>query len=117
VLADADLADAANRRVGGYSRGMLQRLRIAASVVGRPHVLLLDEPASALDPAGRREVLDLIGRLRGHATVILSSHILADVQDVCDTVGILRDGQMLFQGTLAELLVGRAVSAHGCLPR
>jgi ABC-2 type transport system ATP-binding protein len=108
ALADAGLADAAHRRVGSYSRGMLQRLGLAAAIVGRPDVLLLDEPCSALDPAGRREVLTLIGRLRGSATVVLSTHILADVQEVCDTVGVLRDGRLLYQGPLDELLVGRA---------
>jgi ABC-2 type transport system ATP-binding protein len=112
VLADAGLSDAADRRVGGYSRGMLQRLGLAATVIGDPEVLLLDEPASALDPAGRREVLDLIARMRGHATVILSSHILADVQEVCDTVGVMRAGRLLFQGPMANLLVGRAVPAY-----
>ncbi|GIH07872.1 ABC transporter ATP-binding protein [Rhizocola hellebori] len=112
TLRDAGLADAAQRRVGGYSRGMLQRLGIACTLVGEPSLLLLDEPASALDPAGRREVLDLIARLRGHATVIMSSHILADVQEVCDSVGILRDGRLLFEGRLDSLLVGRAVPAY-----
>lgn len=112
TLRDAGLADAAQRRVGGYSRGMLQRLGIACTLVGEPSLLLLDEPASALDPAGRREVLDLIAHLRGHATVIMSSHILADVQEVCDSVGILRDGRLLYEGKLGSLLVGRAVPAY-----
>jgi len=112
VLAQTGLADAADRRVGGYSRGMLQRLGLAATVVGEPELLLLDEPASALDPAGRREVLDLIAQLRGHATVVFSSHILADVQEVCDRIGILRHGRMLFQGGLEDLLVGRATPAY-----
>ncbi len=112
ILRDAGLAEAATRRVGGYSRGMLQRLGIAATVAGRPELLLLDEPASALDPAGRREVLDLIGDLRGHASVVMSSHILADVQEVCDTVGILRAGRLLYQGPLETLLTGRAVPAY-----
>jgi ABC-2 type transport system ATP-binding protein len=112
VLAQTGLADAAGRRVGGYSRGMLQRLGLAATVVGEPELLLLDEPASALDPAGRREVLDLIARLRGRATVVFASHILADVQEVCDQIGILRGGRLLFQGTLEELLVGRATPAY-----
>ena len=112
VLVDAGLSEAAGRRVGGYSRGMLQRLGIAATVVTEPELLLLDEPASALDPAGRREVLDLIGHLRGRATVLMSSHILADVQEVCDTVGILRAGRLLYQGPLETLLVGRAVPAY-----
>lgn len=112
VLAEAGLAEAANRVVGGYSRGMLQRLGVAATVVGRPTLLMLDEPSSALDPAGRREVLDLIARLRGEATVIFSSHILGDVQEVCDTVGILRAGELLFQGPINELLVGSAVPTY-----
>ena len=112
VLDDAGLSAAADRACGGYSRGMLQRLGIAAAVVGRPAVMLLDEPSSALDPAGRREVLDLVGRLRGRATVVFSSHVLSDVQEVCDTVGILRDGRLLYQGDLHGLLVGHAVPAY-----
>ncbi|HEX7590230.1 MAG TPA: ABC transporter ATP-binding protein, partial [Demequinaceae bacterium] len=112
VLAETGLTEAAGRRVGGYSRGMLQRLGIAATLVSRPRLLLLDEPASALDPQGRREVLDLITRLRGTATVLFSSHILADVQEVCDTVGILRGGRLLFQGPLHQLLVGSAVPRY-----
>jgi len=106
VLRDAGLTAAADRRVGGYSRGMLQRLGLAGSVVGRPDLLLLDEPAAALDPAGRREVLDLITRLRGQATVVFSSHILDDVQEVSDHVGILAEGRLRYQGSLADLLVG-----------
>ena len=112
VLNDAGLSEAAGRRVGGYSRGMLQRLGLAATVIGQPDLLLLDEPASALDPAGRREVLDLIAHLRGQATVILSSHILGDVQEVCDAVGVLRAGRLIFSGPLEDLLVGRAVPAY-----
>jgi ABC-2 type transport system ATP-binding protein len=97
VLADAGLADAAGRRVGGYSRGMLQRLGLAATVVGDPEVLLLDEPCSALDPAGRREVLGLVARLSGQVTVLLSTHILSDIEEVCDTVGVLRAGRLLYR--------------------
>ena len=87
---------------------MLQRLGIAASLVADPELVLLDEPCSALDPLGRREVLDLIARMRGSATVVFSSHILADVQEVCDTVGILRQGRLVFEGELHELLTGKA---------
>jgi len=107
VLDGAGLSDVAGRRVGGFSRGMLQRLGLAASVIGEPDLLLLDEPAAALDPAGRREVLDLIARLRGQATVVFSSHILDDVQEVCDEVGILRRGERVYQGSLDGLLAGR----------
>ena len=112
VLESAGLADAIDLRVGGFSRGMLQRLGMAATVIGDPRVLLLDEPSAALDPAGRREVLDVVTRLRGRATVMFSSHILSDVQEVCDTVGILREGQLLFEGSLDDLLVGRAGSIY-----
>ncbi|NYI42124.1 ABC transporter ATP-binding protein [Demequina lutea] len=112
VLEQSGLTDAARRRCGGYSRGMLQRLGIASTLVARPSLILLDEPASALDPQGRREVLDLINTLRGHATVLFSSHILGDVQEVCDTVGILHHGRLLFQGPLSDLLVGRAVPRY-----
>lgn len=106
VLDEAGLGDAADRSVGGYSRGMLQRLGLAATVVSNPAVLLLDEPASALDPVGRRETLDLVRRLRGEATVVFSSHILADVQEVSDRIGVLDAGRLLFQGSAESLLGG-----------
>ena len=108
VIAEAGITEAADRAVGGFSRGMLQRLGVAATLVAEPELILLDEPCSALDPLGRREVLDLISRLRGDATVVFSSHILADVQEVCDTVGILRQGRLVFEGPLEQLLVGKA---------
>ena len=107
VLDEAGLADATDRPVGGFSRGMLQRLGLAATIVNEPQLLLLDEPSSALDPIGRREVLDLVSRLRGESTVVFSSHILADVQEVCDTVGILRNGRLAYQGSVADLLSER----------
>jgi len=112
VIHDAGIEHAAGRAVGGYSRGMLQRLGVACTVVGSPRLLLLDEPASALDPLGRREVLDLVARLRGVATVLFSSHILSDVQQVCDTVGVMDKGKMLFQGPLESLLVGSALPRY-----
>jgi ABC-2 type transport system ATP-binding protein len=87
---------------------MLQRIGLAAAVVTGPELLILDEPASALDPAGRREVLDLVADIGRDATVLFSSHILADVQQVSDTVGILRAGRLLWQGRLEDLLVGHA---------
>ncbi len=104
ALAEVDLLDAGDRRTGGYSRGMLQRLGLASCLVGDPTVLVLDEPSSALDPAGRRSVLDLVGRLAGRRTVLLSTHVLADVQQVCDTVGVLQHGRLAFQGPIDQLL-------------
>jgi ABC-2 type transport system ATP-binding protein len=112
ALARTGLSEAADRRCGGFSRGMLQRLGLATAVVSDPELLILDEPASALDPAGRREVLDLVASLHGTATVLFSSHILGDVQEVCDTVGILRRGQLLFQGAIDGLLRGAAAPAY-----
>ena len=104
ALTEVGLLDAADRRTGGYSRGMLQRLGLATCLVGEPSLLVLDEPSSALDPAGRREVLDLIGRLAGDHTVVLSTHVLSDVQQVCDTVGVLQHGRLVFQGPIDALL-------------
>ena len=109
VLAQTGLDSASERRIGGFSRGMLQRLGLATAVVARPQLIMLDEPASALDPQGRREVLDLVAALRGDATVVFSSHILSDVQEVCDRIAILDHGKVLFQGQLNELLVGKAI--------
>ena len=108
VLVSAGLEEAMERRVGGFSRGMLQRLGLASALIGEPQLLMLDEPASALDPAGRRDMLDLLARERGRTTLLFSSHILADVQEVCDTVGILREGELLYQGSIAALLTGTA---------
>lgn len=107
ALAEAGLTGMAERRVGGFSRGMLQRLGLAATIVAEPELLILDEPAAALDPLGRHQVLQLISRLARRGTVLFSSHILADVQRVCDTVGILRHGQLLFEGPLDQLLTER----------
>ena len=104
VLEQTGLLSVAHRKVGGFSRGMLQRLGLAAAVVGEPEVLLLDEPAAALDPAGRREVLDMVADLQGASTVVFSSHILDDVQQVCDAVGILKQGQLVYEGTLDQLV-------------
>jgi ABC-2 type transport system ATP-binding protein len=103
VLALTGLTDAANRRIGGYSGGMRQRLGLAQALVNRPEVLFLDEPASSLDPAGRHEILAAIAGLRGTATVCMSTHILADVERVCDTVAILDRGRLLVSAPVAEL--------------
>jgi ABC-2 type transport system ATP-binding protein len=108
ALAEVGLTEAAHRRNGGFSRGMLQRLGLATCLVGDPEVLILDEPSSALDPAGRREVLDLIGRLGRTRTVIVSTHILSDVQQVCDVVGVIDRGRLVFQGRLTDLLARTA---------
>jgi ABC-2 type transport system ATP-binding protein len=90
-------------RIGGYSRGMKQRLGVAQALINAPDLLLLDEPTSALDPIGRREVLEMIGSLKGRTTVFFSTHILADVERVCDTVAILDRGRVAASATVADL--------------
>ena len=100
----AGLAQVSKRHIGGFSRGMRQRLGLAQALVNRPEVLLLDEPASALDPAGRKEVLELIEGLRGQCTVFMSTHILTDVERVCDTVGIINHGKLVIEARQDELL-------------
>lgn len=102
LLDQAGLAGVTTR-IGGFSRGMKQRLGIAQALVNAPRLLLLDEPTSALDPIGRKEVLDLIATLRGRTTVFFSTHLLGDVDRVCDTVAILNHGRMLIQSPIAEL--------------
>src|SRR5450756_1465836 len=82
---------------GGYSRGMRQRLGVAQALINAPKLLLLDEPTSALDPMGRKDVLDMLTTLRGRTTVFFSTHILADVERVCDTVAILDLGRVVAQ--------------------
>ena len=102
LLEMAGLADT-RTRIGGFSRGMKQRLGIAQALVNAPQLLLLDEPTSALDPIGRREVLEMIGALRGRTTVFFSTHILGDVERVCDTAAILHRGRVAAHAPVAEL--------------
>ena len=104
LLKLVNLSDSSRRRIGGFSRGMRQRLGLASALVNQPEVLLLDEPASALDPSGRKEVLEMIGGLQGKCTVLMSTHILADVERVCDMIGIMDHGKMLVQAPRKDLL-------------
>ncbi len=106
------IADAADRLTKTYSGGMRQRLGIAETLVGRPAVIVLDEPVSALDPIGRRDVLDLMRSLRGQTTVFYSTHILDDVERVSDHVAILDHGRLVTTAPTRELLSG---FAHGRL--
>ena len=103
LLRQVDLKDAADRKVKGYSRGMQQRLGVAQALIHRPKVLFLDEPASALDPMGRRDMLETIGSLRGQTTVFVSTHILADVERICDRVAIINKGKLVVIGSIDEL--------------
>jgi ABC-2 type transport system ATP-binding protein len=102
-LLDMAGLSAVRTRIGGFSRGMKQRLGIAQALINAPSLLLLDEPTSALDPMGRRDVLEMISALRGRTTVFFSTHILADVERVCDTVAILDRGRVVAGGPIADL--------------
>ena len=109
VLALVDLRDRAKDRVGGYSHGMRQRLGIAASLLRRPRLLLLDEPTTGLDPAGMRDMRDLVRRLAGEGiTILLSSHLLYEVEELCNRVAIIRKGRIVYQGALRDLLATAA---------
>ncbi len=104
VLEIVDLADRAEEKVGGYSFGMRQRLGVAASLVRDPRLLVLDEPANGLDPAGMRDMRALVRRLAaGGLTVLLSSHDMLEVEEICDNVTIMRTGSVVFHGPIAAL--------------
>src|SRR4051812_4135875 len=109
------LGERAKDRVGGYSHGMRQRLGIAAALLRRPRLLMLDEPATGLDPGGMRDMRDLIRELSASGmTVLLSSHLLAEVEELCNRVAIVRSGRIAYQGALADL---RAQAGEGYLLR
>lgn len=97
LLEMAGLSKAANKKISQFSGGMVQRLGIAQALMGSPEVLFLDEPTSALDPIGRKEVLEFISNLKQSCTVFMSTHILSDVERVCDTVAIIDKGKLIVQ--------------------
>jgi ABC-2 type transport system ATP-binding protein len=100
------LSDKADRPLKGFSGGERQRLGIAQAQINYPDLLILDEPAASLDPQGRRDVLEVMERLRKHTTIFYSTHILDDVQRVSDTVAILNKGQLIAQAPIEQLLAG-----------
>ena len=105
LLEIVGLEDAAKRRLDGYSKGMLQRIGLAQSLVQNPRLVILDEPTAGVDPVGSREIRDLILRLKEEGyTVFLCSHLLEQVQEVCDRVGIIFEGRMRREGKLEELI-------------
>lgn len=95
--------DGCNKKIGSFSRGMKQRLGIAQALLGDPKLLICDEPTSALDPVGRKEILDILGQVRGKTTVLFSTHILSDVERICDRVAVLHDGNLALSGPLEEI--------------
>ncbi|MDQ2981923.1 MAG: ATP-binding cassette domain-containing protein [Actinomycetota bacterium] len=113
MLELVELRDRAKDRVGGYSHGMRQRLGIAASLLRQPRLLLLDEPTTGLDPAGMRDMRELVRRLAGEGlTVLLSSHLLGEVEELCNRVAIIRKGRIVYEGALQQLLA-TAASGYG----
>jgi ABC-2 type transport system ATP-binding protein len=113
VLEQVLLAERSGDRVSGYSTGMRQRLGIAASLLRRPRLLLLDEPTSGLDPAGARDVRSLMRSLsRDGVSVLLSSHLIGEVEDACDSFTVLRRGRVVWDGTAVELRAASPASAY-----
>ena len=97
------LENSAKRRIGGFSRGMKQRLGIAQALIHRPRLLVCDEPTSALDPAGRRDIIDILRAIKSETTVLFSTHILPDIERVCDEIGLLHGGRIALGGRLEEI--------------
>jgi ABC-2 type transport system ATP-binding protein len=113
ALALVDLVTRARDRVATYSQGMRQRLGIASSLIRDPNLLLLDEPTNGLDPGGIRDMRVLIERLAQQGiTILLSSHLLAEVEEVCDRVAIIRDGKIVHEGSIDELRTRRAANRY-----
>ena len=105
LLALVDLTGARDRRIAGYSKGMLQRIGLAQALVQEPRLVILDEPTAGVDPVGSRQIRDLILKLRERGiTVFLCSHLLEQVQEVCDHVGIIFQGKMIREGRLEDLI-------------
>ena len=105
------LADV-KKRIATFSRGMKQRLGIAQALLNEPRLLICDEPTSALDPIGRREILDILLKVKKRTTVIFSTHVLNDVEAICDQVGILDGGKIVLTGSVSELK--NTYSRHSC---
>ena len=93
----------ADRKIGGFSRGMKQRLGIAQALLNNPRLLICDEPTSALDPIGRKEVLEILDVIKERTTVLFSTHILSDVERICDAIGVINGGKFALKGNLKEI--------------
>jgi ABC-2 type transport system ATP-binding protein len=100
-----------NKKIGGFYRGMKQRLGMAQALLGEPKLLICDEPTSALDPIGRRDILDILQQIKGKTTVIFSTHILSDVERICDRVAVISSGKITMQKSMSELRVPHKTKA------
>lgn len=103
LLEIVGIADAKDKRIGNYSGGMKQRLGIAQAIIHKPKLVMLDEPVSALDPIGRREILSLMEKLKTEMTVLFSTHILSDADEISDELLLLRNGEVIESGSMKEL--------------
>ena len=112
LLSLVGLEQSAARRINGFSRGMKQRLGIAQALIHRPRLLVCDEPTSALDPAGRKDVIDVLKAIKHQTTVLFSTHILSDVERICDEIGLLHGGSMRLEGKLEEIRQMHAGSGY-----
>ncbi|MBD8069475.1 ABC transporter ATP-binding protein [Bacillus sp. PS06] len=97
------LTDASDQRIGGFSGGMKQRLGIAQAMVHQPKLLILDEPVSALDPVGRRDVIDMLSELKKQTTILFSTHVLSDAEEVCDEIIIIRKGELALDSSIKDM--------------
>lgn len=104
VLLLVGLADKAKKKISTYSGGMRQRLGIAQAILHRPELLILDEPVSALDPVGRREIIQLLENLKKEITILFSTHILKDAEEICDRIAIIKEGELVTDKTVTQLL-------------
>ncbi|GIN62347.1 putative ABC transporter ATP-binding protein YxlF [Robertmurraya siralis] len=111
TLEFVSLKDVRNKRIGGFSGGMKQRLGLAQALLHEPDLLILDEPVSALDPNGRRDVLEILSKLKREMTILFSTHVLHDAEQVCDSVMILKEGSIMWDGSLDSLKNSQASSA------
>ena len=116
MLERTGLSSVAERRIAGYSGGMRQRLGIAQALLHRPAVVFLDEPVSSLDPEGRRDVLELVAGLRGETTVVISTHVLSDVERICDRVAIMDRGRLVAEAALERLLADHVRPVYRLTP-
>ncbi|MBC1545277.1 ABC transporter ATP-binding protein [Listeria cossartiae] len=104
VLLLVGLEASANKKISTFSGGMRQRLGIAQAILHRPELLVLDEPVSALDPIGRREMMLLLDKLKKEITILFSTHILKDAEEICDRIAIIKDGELVADKTVAQLM-------------
>jgi len=104
--------DETNQKIAGFSRGMKQRLGIAQALLNEPRLLLCDEPTSALDPAGRKEILDILSKIRSTTTVVFSTHVLSDVERICDRIAVINRGNIVLYGPLESIKASRSRSGY-----